>query len=386
MKFLQGLSSFSLVAVSIRINLTNTLSISSSSHYPPQPVKHNVVQDVTRVLCLSDLHVDKIDNLEWLKKKSASTLTESDLLIVAGDISHRYERLRDAFKIIQDTGCRVIFVPGNHEAWDDQCSYRKLKRVKELCRDTGVLVDPTVINSFDSPLWVLPLLSWYDGSLEIPGCEDLCTDFSGWPWTDFRACEWNDHPPMGGSNAKIPLNLANHFHDLNMNSIDFVKKHIDESAEEASVITVSHFLPNAKCLPDWKDITLQNFQRKEWLDHGAPGTSSKFAKVAGSTGLQRQIQEIRPVLHVFGHSHRPKDFVLEDGIRYVHNPLGTPRERLMYMVSPAVDFQVLWNEDGQVAGETVIRLWEEQGGGIIGLKDRVAKFGRKRFKKGRFII
>lgn len=373
MLFSRRFGPFFLVGLSILIDLA--LPISSSSNYLSRLVKHNVLDDVTRVLCLSDLHVDYEQNLDWLKMKSESTLTESDLVIVAGDVSHRLQRIRSALKAIQDTGCRVVFVPGNHEAWDEKCSYRKLELVRNLCQDIGVLVDPTLITSLDKPLWILPLISWYDGSLEIPGCEDLCTDFSIWPWRDFSACAWNDHPPMGGSYAKIPLNLADYFHELNKNSIKFVKKQV-EGSMESSVITMSHFLPNAQCLPDWKNISSPTFQRKEWLDHGAPGTSSKFALVAGSTGLQRQIEEIQPDLHVFGHSHRPKDFVLADGIRYVHNPLGSPRERQMYMVSPEVDFQIIWNKFGQVSGETVIRLWEEQGGGIAGLNNR--GFGRRR--------
>jgi hypothetical protein len=257
-------------------------------------------------------------------------------------------------------------------------SYDKLRRVEDLCRKEGVLVDPILLTNCSFPLWIVPLQSWYDGSLSIPGCEDLCTDFGGWPWNDFRACEWTHHPP-DGTQGKIPKRLAEYFHEKNQDIIDFVNKNAKE--KNTGIITMSHFLPNLQCLPDWKDLTSDSFQRHEWLNHGAPGTSAKFAKVAGSNGLESQIRSIHSDIHIFGHSHRPKDFYLQ-GIRYVHNPLGNPRERLLYMVSPNVEFKLLWNtqHSGEVSCNQVIRLWEEEGGGLDALNERLELYGRQNKK------
>jgi predicted phosphodiesterase len=347
-------------------------------------VRYNVLTDVERIYCLSDLHVDHSDNRKWIKQQSRK-LQPSDLLIVAGDVSHRYDRLKATFARLQATGARVIFVFGNHEAWmcnDDEAtsSYDKLDIIEDLCREGGVLVDPTLITNCQHPCWILPLKSWYDASLSIPQCQDLCIDFPSWPWTDFRVCDWPYHPPSSEeSDNRIPKRLADYFHDQNSESIDFVLKAARGEGEQVPILTMSHFLPNQQCLPDWKDISSSTFQRDEWLDHGAPGTSSKFAKVAGSLGLQHQLDMIHPAIHIFGHSHRPKNF-FRNGIRYIHNPLGNPRERLMYMVSPKVDFKLIWETDGagQVHGSQVLRFWEEKGGGLEGLHRRFKIHGRRR--------
>jgi predicted phosphodiesterase len=381
--------------ISTRRTLQPRFSTASNSALHSS-VQHNVLDDVNRIFCLSDLHVDHAGNREWLEDKCGDSglLKEGDLLIVAGDVSHKDDRLRDTFQTLQSTGCRIIYCSGNHEAWvgdEDASSYEKLQRVEDLCRELGVLVDPTLVTNCDEPLWIVPLQSWYDASLSIADCEDLCVDFPGWPWTDFRACRWSDHPAdsSGGTNGKIPIGLADHFHEQNLEVIDFIKDQQQQGAPSAAAImTMSHFLPTVQCLPDWKDVTSDTFLRNEWLDHGAPGTSAKFAKVAGSTGLEAQIRSIGSDVHVFGHSHRPKDFVRED-IRYVHNPLGNPRERLMYMVSPDATFQLLWDtRTGQVSDKEIIRLWEEQGGGIPALRERLDKHGRKRprVKNSRRII
>ena len=344
-----------------------------------------------RVFCLSDLHTDHLINLEWLEEKCAldSAPGPNDLLVVAGDICHHMQRFRQTIEIIQSTGCQVLFIPGNHETWlshpsPEASSFEKLTLVYETCRELGVHVDNILIGSAASyPLWVVPLQSWYDGSLSIEGCENFCIDFKYWPWADFQRCEWVNFVPeqLDALNARIPIGLADHFHQINEHNLKEVRVSL---AEEPSLglMTVSHFLPNQRCLPDWKDPLATCFRSDEWLDHGATGMSAKFAKVAGSNGLDAQLRSLSPDsgshIHIFGHSHRPKDFYFQ-GVRYIHNPLGKQRERDMFMVSPNVDFQLVWDTRlGEVRGIQTMRLWEEQGGGLDGLKQRLEIFGRKR--------
>jgi hypothetical protein len=143
---------------------------------------------IDRVLCISDLHTDHAANMNWLKNHTDGSyfdMGESDLIVVAGDISHELERVEESISYLQQSGSSVMFVPGNHEAWLNSSelnsfdSFRKLDKVYELCEKMKVLTGPCYVgNSDDKPhaLFIAPLESWYDGSLSVENlgvCEDL---------------------------------------------------------------------------------------------------------------------------------------------------------------------------------------------------------------------
>ena len=356
------------------------------------------LDNIHRVFCLSDLHTDHVNNMKWIRDQIAgSDLTQSDLLVVPGDISHELDRLEESLLVMRNK-CQVFFLPGNHEAWvrqdDEMDSLEKLQQVERVCRDLEVYVDALYLTG-KHPLWIVPLQSWYDGTLSFN--EELCHDFGSWPWVDFQRCRWprHDFPLLPAPNAKIPDGLVDYFHDeVNEPLLSTVveieqklqqgKQRTGSESQASALLTVSHFLPNLQSLPDWKDLSASEDFRMEWLDHGAAGMSAKFAKVAGTAWLDQQIRSVQShfsrQLHAFGHSHRPKDFQFQD-IRYIHNPLGKPRERELHMVSPDVDFQLIWEVqgEGEVEGPEILRYWEEYGGGREALRERMGRIRPGRY-------
>lgn len=419
-------------------------SPTTSSVLPNNLFYHNLT-DTRRIFCISDLHTDHAANLEWLRQQSA--LDPTDLLIVAGDISHHLTTTFQTSLRLLRSHCRVLFVPGNHEAWltaEDQqqqhgngrpicTSLDKLEACYEMCRQEDVYVDPIWIPSSPTAstmnttlvatgtsdfnpttattkgVWILPLESWYDGTLSFD--ESLCQGFAHWPWVDFAKCKWplDQFPPanqqVGDPNnmGKIPVGLVEHFLRRNEERIWAPwQRTVAEQSElpttgatphpprDCALITVSHFLPNQQCLPDWKTLSEPVFSNPNWLDHGAGETSAKFAKVAGSTHLGAQLEHYQPDLHIFGHSHRPKDIVLplntttatrggfHTSIRYLHHPLGKPREREWHMIDPNVTYRKVWDTTTSSSSpwaprHPVIRYWEEQGGGVEALRERLAR-------------
>jgi Calcineurin-like phosphoesterase. len=436
----------------------NELSATMNDHVLDCTSPSKDMAGIENIYVISDLHTDNSANLEWLIQRcrnheAENTPGENDCLIIAGDISHEFSKLEETLSIIiQELGCHVFFIWGNHEAWIGgkemdslgiSTSLQKIQEVKELCERLGVHTNLQLVGSNnENPVFLLPIESWYDATLSLEGCEDLCSSFDSWPWVDFLRCEWpteNEIRKMCKSDdqsqfihndyivpntGRIPLGLSKWFALQNVNAISNVQKIYNnfvvdgirgspESTKESvsnkvpGIISFSHFLPNQQTLPDWKDPHSSIFKRGEWLDHPVPEVSAKFAKVAGSVLIDDQIRSIVPKalqkskvkhLHVFGHSHRPKDFVY-DGIRYVHNPLGKPKEREMKMVSDNVDFQHIWNctmstkcktemiegkmsfsgGRGEIPGVRIIRFWEETKGG----KEFLAAQMKQRRRKGR---
>ena len=95
-----------------------------------------------RVWLTSDVHTDRENNMAWCKKLPKHP--HGDVLIVAGDLSHRLEIIEETLTVFTQRFTRVYFIPGNHDLWmnnDDppgSNSVDKIHAIIELCDRLGV--------------------------------------------------------------------------------------------------------------------------------------------------------------------------------------------------------------------------------------------------------
>jgi predicted MPP superfamily phosphohydrolase len=231
---------------------------------------------ISRVVLLSDLHMDYIANREWLtnlynnnddnynnNNDNKLLHLSSTLIIIAGDISHNLDVLRWTFITLKSKFAQVVYTPGNHELWvtnnnnnnntvdqdynNTETLLDKLAKVLELCIQEGIHIGPvrvssgtTALTSTASSVLVIPLLSWhhpsFDTELDIIGC---CNKSSARRAnSDYRQTCW-------------PLPLS-HFHDSvaefvdDMNDIILDLENINDNNNDNNnieIITFSHFLP-----------------------------------------------------------------------------------------------------------------------------------------------
>lgn len=237
-----------------------------------------------RIFALSDIHIDYDANARWVAELSAEDYRD-DVLILAGDVSDSLQRLRDCLHLLARRFKRVLYVPGNHDLWvrgePALTSLDKLAQLRAAVGESGASMDVF----HEGTLSIVPLLSWYDFSFGAPSRELLQR------WVDFRACRW-----PGDMHA---AEVAAHFQELNVPALE---------TRNDTVISFSHFLPRIDLMPDY-----------------IPADKRMLYPILGSEQLERQVRQLRPRLHVYGHSHVNRRVVV-DGIKYVNNAFGYPHE------------------------------------------------------------
>jgi Icc-related predicted phosphoesterase len=238
-----------------------------------------------RVFAISDLHVDYEPNAQWVEELS---LTEyrHDVLIVAGDVSDRIERVQGCLETLARRFRQVLFVPGNHDLWVRRDppgldSFGKFEQIKSMARSVGASMEVF----HQGKLSIVPLLGWYDETFGVP------SDELRQAWVDFRACRW----PQGFESRDI----AHSFMAMNR---------YQRRSDDEVIVSYSHFLPRIDVMPD-----------------RIPLEKRYIYPVLGSNALGAQVRALKPAVHVYGHSHVNRHVEL-DGTLYVNNAFAYPHE------------------------------------------------------------
>ena len=241
-----------------------------------------------RIFALSDIHVDYEANARWVRNLSKHDY-QNDVLILAGDITHKLSLLESTLSSFAACFSQVLFVPGNHDLWvvgepNERTSLNKFQDVQSVAESCGVSTQPFCRHG----VFIAPLLSWYDYSFGMPSNELKQM------WGDYFACRW----PTDVS----PVEVTAHFLDLNR---------IEVPEQASRVISFSHFLPRLDLVPFYVPL------KHRVLD-----------PVLGTHLLERQLRRLNPTIHVYGHSHINRSVQI-DGVRYINNAFGYPHEDMI---------------------------------------------------------
>jgi len=171
------------------------------------------------------------------------------------------------------------------------------------------------------------MLSWHSQSFDTePALDNQWTGYSEptKTMTDFMLCKWPaELDPHDDSVAAYmdQLNDIRWADPLNWSTktlqMDFERMLKAPNSKDIEIVSFSHFLSRLELLPE-----------RRYLYY------PELAKAVGSNALGQRVARIRPVMHVFGHTHFGWDQTIE-GIRYVSAPLGMPAERRMRMSTVA---------------------------------------------------
>lgn len=282
-----------------------------------------------RILGWSDLHADYEEN-----RKIIASLSElehrDDVLLLAGDVSHRLDTVAEVLDELRRRFRRVLFVPGNHDLWTDGSgdSRSKLTRLEEVARSAGVDVEPVEIDQATTggiALWLVPMLSWYvlpeegEGSLFV---EIEAKDAGLAGWVDRRRIRWPGERSM--------------CRDLRARN----ERRMPEIGADSRVVTFSHFLPRRGLLRPSAEELAEMQPRLLELPKSVPRFN--FSRVAGDRALDRQVRRLGASIHLYGHQHRNRHRVI-DGVEYFAHSLGYPRERAAgFLPADSRAPRVLW--------------------------------------------
>lgn len=235
-----------------------------------------------RIFTVSDIHIDYVENKNWLLSLSQCDYVE-DILIFSGDISHDIFLIELAFKTFSNCFKEVYFVPGNHDLWvkckEDENSFERFSFLIKLATQYGISTCYKVFEKFA----IIPILSWYDFSFGEPEKRLLRM------WGDFVRCDWKDMEPK------------------QINEYFLQKNIFPENLENKKIVSFSHFLPRIDVMPHGRKLT------------------SFLAPVLGSKKLDVLIRKWPTNIHIYGHSH-VNSYIRKENILYINNAFGYPSE------------------------------------------------------------
>ncbi len=261
---------------------------------------------------LSDIHVDLNGGEAVINGLLAAMLRQDvEAMVIAGDVSSDYRVTLDSLEQLQErSGIRILFVPGNHDIWNEADpditawqAYEALERFPgNLTRGPQEISDGwTIIGD----------LGWYDYS--FGGSQYSREDFDRMQfgervWQDRIKAIWDRHT----------LEIHRTFYEKLDTQLKRTKVSRCSDSSKRKIILVTHVLPR-------KEFTVQR-PDPEWIYLNAFLGSPEYGELALDHGVRYSI---------CGHVHYRKQ-VTVNGTRFICNCLGYSDE-WMWSRDPAAE-------------------------------------------------
>ena len=287
-----------------------------------------------RIATVSDLHTDFAENREAVVKLAVAIhQAGADVVVVAGDVSHKDERIDRALRAFGQVAETVAYIPGNHDLWYDvplaadrpelDTWKRYSSELKAICEAAGahyLPAAPLVIGRTA----IVGSCGWYDYSFMAPSFRAQIDDMAlatktldGLMWSDARFIAFRDEDgnlmPDPAVARRMEAQLAEHLQRMDG----------DDGIDE--VVAVTHHQP-------FYEVVSRTGQLP-W---------EYFCAFMGSAGLGETIRrspKVRTV--VYGHTHVVGRHEL-DGLLAYGTPLGYPRERRGLPADQLADTRIGW--------------------------------------------
>lgn len=254
-----------------------------------------------RIGLISDIHVDlnRIGGEDLVTSLLAREAARRslDILLVAGDISSDYAlTLRTIDALEAQSGVRVLFVPGNHDIWNENYPGRTAwESYNALLEHPGNLARGAV--SLGAGWTAVGDLGWYDfayGDSSFSQADFQRMKFGERTWQDLVKSIW-DRPTL----------------DMHRHFMDRLEAQLEKAAgggSDPKILFVTHVV-------QIRDFTVQN-PGAEWKYFNAFLGSPDYGDLARRCGAE---------LAVCGHVHYRRQ-VLTGGTRFVCPCLGYTKE------------------------------------------------------------
>jgi putative phosphoesterase len=245
---------------------------------------------------LSDLHIDQNT---YDKKTVLEGMVESiksnkvDLMMIAGDISNNYEiSLEFINNLERNTGISCIFIPGNHDIWNEFHPNKNAWDIyEEYRKHPGNIANGPINLKKD---WVvLGDMGWYDysfGSKEFSKKDFDEMHIDDRTWQDKIKAMWD----------RETVEMHKYFYKK-------IKNQVDENLDK-NIIMMTHVVTH-------KNFTVQN-----------PNHMWKYLNAfLGSEDYGKLVIEKNIKYSIFGHVHYRMEEEIENS-KFICNCLGTMDE------------------------------------------------------------